>query len=421
MDMQISNLLRSLTQQAQYSQSGPAINDMSGVLFNYKDLKPSVESYMFNDGNRKKMICLSGTIPVSYKGTVYNIPIAIWVMQNHPQSAPMCYVKPTLSMSVRQGKHVDANGRIYLPYLSEWRQGVHDLTGLVQVMAIVFGEQPPVFSKPTNPVPPPSRPPYPGVNTPYPPHPTNYVPQGPPSTSYQPTNPPYPATPMGQPPYPNASPGYPSSTPYPPYPSSTGPGYPAPVSQAHGHMPYTPVGQTNMTNQNQLSEDMIKASFKSAVNDKLKRRMKEALDQGNSELSSLRQTEQELKSGQAKLNSIISKLQSETNQVLSNKSMLESKNTEMEMKIKSMEEKQDELNVDEVVSATTPLYKQIVEAFAEEQALEDTIYYLGEGLRRDVVDLDVFLKHVRALARQQFILRATIKKARKTAGLADIY
>ena len=30
--------------------------------------------------------------------------------------------------------------------------------------------------------------------------------------------------------------------------------------------------------------------------------------------------------------------------------------------------------------------------YSEEQALEDAIYYLGEGLRKDVIDLEVFLK-----------------------------
>lgn len=35
---------------------------------------------------------------------------------------------------------------------------------------------------------------------------------------------------------------------------------------------------------------------------------------------------------------------------------------------------------------------RLLNSFAEEQAIEDAIYYLGEGLRRNVIDLDVFLK-----------------------------
>lgn len=35
---------------------------------------------------------------------------------------------------------------------------------------------------------------------------------------------------------------------------------------------------------------------------------------------------------------------------------------------------------------------RILQAFAEEQAIEDAIYYMGEALRKEVIDLDVFLK-----------------------------
>jgi len=37
-------------------------------------------------------------------------------------------------------------------------------------------------------------------------------------------------------------------------------------------------------------------------------------------------------------------------------------------------------------------YFRLLKAFAEEQAIEDAIYYLGEALRKNVLDLEVFLK-----------------------------
>ena len=96
----------------------------------------------------------------------------------------------------------------------------------------------------------------------------------------------------------------------------------------------------------------------------------------------------------------------------------------------------DKIDVDEAVSATTPLYNQYVEKllddltlsinllpypplslppplpsptlhpppppsllslrilqlYAEENALDDTIYHLGEALRKGVIELEVFLK-----------------------------
>ena len=38
------------------------------------------------------------------------------------------------------------------------------------------------------------------------------------------------------------------------------------------------------------------------------------------------------------------------------------------------------------------LRSRLLNAFAEEQATEDAVYYLGEALRKDVIDLDVYLK-----------------------------
>ena len=38
------------------------------------------------------------------------------------------------------------------------------------------------------------------------------------------------------------------------------------------------------------------------------------------------------------------------------------------------------------------IFYRLLKAFAEEQAIEDAIYYLSEALRKDVIDLEVFLK-----------------------------
>ena len=57
------------------------------------------------------------------------------------------------------------------------------------------------------------------------------------------------------------------------------------------------------------------------------------------------------------------------------------------------------LDCDEAVSATAPLYNQLLEAYAEDAAIEDALYFLGESLRRGIIDSEVFLKHVRNLSR----------------------
>lgn len=61
---------------------------------------------------------------------------------------------------------------------------------------------------------------------------------------------------------------------------------------------------------------------------------------------------------------------------------------------------------------------RLINAYAEEAAIEDAIYYIGEALRKGVIDLEVFLKQVRQLARKQFMSRALMQKCRQKAGLA---
>jgi len=114
----------------------------------YRNLSPQHEFYHFPNGVSQELVALSGTIPVTYKGTVYNIPVAIFIPVDYPYSPPICYVKPTADMMIKTGRHVDASGRVYLPYLSDWKNDQSDLLGVIQVMIIVFGECPPVFSKP---------------------------------------------------------------------------------------------------------------------------------------------------------------------------------------------------------------------------------------------------------------------------------
>lgn len=53
-------------------------------------------------------------------GAVYNIPICIWLMDSHPYNAPMCFLKPTPEMRIKISRHVDHNGKIYMPYLHDW-------------------------------------------------------------------------------------------------------------------------------------------------------------------------------------------------------------------------------------------------------------------------------------------------------------
>ncbi|XP_069688340.1 tumor susceptibility gene 101 protein isoform X2 [Periplaneta americana] len=382
--------------------------DVINTLQHYNSLSPKLEPFVFSNGITMQLLNLSGTIPVRFKGHIYNIPICIWLMDTHPNNAPMCYVKPTPDMHIKVSIFVDHNGKIYLPYLHDWVPNSSDLLGLIQVMIVTFGEQPPVYAKQR------------ADNTPYPTA-HSYMPMPGASSGPSSTQPylPYPATSSYQP---STSTQYP----YPPYhspmyPNSWGYPYPPPVP-TQGYPPQTsPPSSSAATSASSatgtITEEHIRASLLSAVEDKLRRRLREQFSQTQAELETLGRTQQELVQGKNKLDDILARLEKEQVELDKNITILKDKEQELEKAIERLSEQQP-LDVDEAVTTTAPLYKQLLNAFAEEAATEDAIYYMGEALRRGVIDLDVFLKQVRSLSRKQFMLRALMHKCRQKAGLA---
>ncbi|KAH8398877.1 hypothetical protein KR222_009745 [Zaprionus bogoriensis] len=394
---------------AKYKNVASTKKDVLDVVTTYRSLTYDLQKFVFNDGSSKDLFTLQGTIPVVYKNNTYYIPICIWLMDTHPQNAPMCFVKPTPTMQIKVSMYVDHNGKVYLPYLHDWQPHSSDLLSLIQVMMVTFGDQPPVYSKPKE-----------QVAAPYPA--STYMPQpggAGPAGSFLP----YPsATGAGGgnfPPYPiggNFTPFMPAGQAgnaggYPPYMNYPQPGgYP-------GNAGYNPAANANPSSTGTITEEHIKASLISAVEDKLRRRIQEKVNQYQAEIETLNRTKQELVEGSAKIDTIVSRLEREQVELQKNISVLRDKEQELKESLETLESA-EAIDPDEAVTTTAPLYRQLLNAYADEAAIEDAIYYLGEGLRGGVIDLDTFLKHVRTLSRKQFILRATMQKCRQKAGLA---
>ena len=152
------------------------------------------------------------------------------------------------------------------------------------------------------------------------------------------------------------------------------------------------------------------------MEDKVKRRLREDLSQGQAEVDSLRKVSEELNQGHSRLANIMAKVTAEEGELANNVRVLEGKRQEMGLLVDKIQEG-EEISADEAVIASNPLYKQLMNSAAEESATEDAIYFLGEALRKGSIDVDVFLKQVREVSRRQFMLRATMIKCRDKAGL----
>ncbi|XP_016966864.1 tumor susceptibility gene 101 protein [Drosophila biarmipes] len=394
---------------SKYKYVGATKKDVVDVVTSYRSLTYDLQRFVFNDGSSKELFTIQGTIPVVYKNNTYYIPICIWLMDTHPQNAPMCFVKPTPTMQIKVSMYVDHNGKVYLPYLHDWQPHSSDLLSLIQVMIVTFGDHPPVYSKPKE-----------QIAAPYPTNSFFPQPGGPGgSNAFLPyptaggagggNFPPYP-TGSNFGPYPPTGAGPAGPSGYPPYmnfPQPGGAGYPP----AAGYNPSNPSSTGTIT------EEHIKASLISAVEDKLRRRIQEKVNQYQAEIETLNRTKQELVEGSAKIDAIITRLEREQVDLQKNISVLKDKEQELEKSLETLESA-EAIDPDEAVTTTAPLYRQLLNAYADEAATEDAIYYLGEGLRGGVIDLETFLKHVRQLSRKQFILRATMQKCRQKAGLA---
>lgn len=111
-------------------------------------------------------------------------------------------------------------------------------------------------------------------------------------------------------------------------------------------------------------------------------------------------------------------METESVELSETKRLLEEKNNQFQDLISKLESSQGTPpDIEEAFGPIEPLYKQLLNAYAEENAVTDAIYYLSEGLQKGVLDLDQFLKHIRDLSRRQFTLRALMQKCRERAGL----
>lgn len=111
--------------------------------------RPSLQPCLKPDtleGSREQLLVLDGTVPIKYKEATYQIPIMIFLKRLYPNEPPVSYVNPTSTMVVRPGQNVNKDGLIVLPYYlcSGWDPLQYNLHGLTNAMINVFSKNPPL-------------------------------------------------------------------------------------------------------------------------------------------------------------------------------------------------------------------------------------------------------------------------------------
>ncbi|XP_034735415.1 ubiquitin-conjugating enzyme E2 variant 3 [Etheostoma cragini] len=146
MDLSSEKIQRILSK---YKFHDVAVEELQKIHRGYPGIKPSTGTYTFSDGSQKDLLRLIGNIPVRYEGRSYNFPIQLWLMDSFPFTPPICLLKPTPDMVIREGRHVDGGGRIHLPGLHSWDYPKSSMVGLLTEMIAKFEEDPPLSAKTT--------------------------------------------------------------------------------------------------------------------------------------------------------------------------------------------------------------------------------------------------------------------------------
>ncbi|XP_063052671.1 ubiquitin-conjugating enzyme E2 variant 3 [Engraulis encrasicolus] len=134
---------------SKYKFRDSAIEELQKVHRIHPDMQINVGSFTSADRLQKDLLKVIGNVPVKYQGKTYNLPILMWLLESFPFTPPVCLLRPTANMVVREGKHVDARGRIHLPSLHSWDHPKTSVNGLLAEMIAKFEEEPPLSTKPS--------------------------------------------------------------------------------------------------------------------------------------------------------------------------------------------------------------------------------------------------------------------------------
>ncbi|KAL0341372.1 UNVERIFIED_CONTAM: protein ELC [Sesamum radiatum] len=342
----------------------------------HPSLQPKTAVFTHNDGRTVNLLQADGTVPMSFQGVTYNIPVIIWLMESYPRHAPLVFVNPTRDMIIkRPHPFVSPNGVVSIPYIHSWVFPASNLVELVRNLSHFFARDPPLYSqrKPSNPSPSPNlNPSYSGMNSS----------MG--STAARPAIPPREYSP--------------APTPPPPYGS--------------GRMTEDPAEVFKKNAINKLV-DVLNGDIR-----ELKKSREEEMEGLFGAQATLRKREEELRKGLKEMQDEKEALEQQLQMVLMNTDVLEGWLRENEGKLGS-----NEVNCVDVDKAFEPcdvLSKQMMDCTASDLAVEDAIYALDKAAQEGAIPFDQYLRNVRLLSREQFFHRATASKVRAVQMQAQV-
>ena len=372
------------------------------LLQQFPSLQVKNGSYTHNDGRRAHLLRAEGTVPMYYQGVRYNIPVTVFLLEAYPRAAPLVYVCPTPDMIVKpRHASVEPSGKVACDCLRQWMPPRSNLVELGRNLSTLFSNDPPLFSKPPGWTPPPDAAQSFSLGA-SPPPPSNH----PPAQTF--------ANPMqgGG----NAAGGNASA---------------AAQAQAtqHQHQQHRPAAAAAA--QAQAAPRTPSEAFRSGAVARLTHRISSALRSQQAEearvldglfeeQNALERRAESLERGcrsmEAEREGLEAGVQKLNDAAARMKQWLQAHPEAVALARSVPDASKAEPPVDEAVVARDARGAQLLAARADDLAIEDALYALEEAFRDGAVKPADYLKHTRALCRDQFFTRATQIKVMSTVA-----
>ena len=159
---------------------------------------------------------------------------------------------------------------------------------------------------------------------------------------------------------------------------------------------------------------VIRSSIISTIQDKARDKLNELESIKQAEIEYLKRVNRGLVKSELIINGLIEEANFQIDDLKELTHLVKSETLQLNKDVNLLKCR-DESSLEDAV-VTAPLYRQIMQLFTEDLAILDMIYYLKVGLQHKTISLDVFLKQIRVLSRKQFMLRATLFKAKQIAN-----
>lgn len=384
-----------------------------------QNLTPISAIHVDDTGTQHTVLVLQGTIAIHFRGNTYQILMDMYLIPGYPARPPLCYVRLVPNMYIKDNhKHVGRDGKVYLPYLSDWSPNSHNLIELTVAMSSVFSADPPVFSRTG------------GATTVPPPAVTAQ------STGYYNSEPPPFSQALNPPPAASTTSffnGWGSSA------TTTT----TTTNTQSASTNASPWRDQQMQLEAMLAQEAAEANAAAEAARLAEKREREMLEQKAREIESLkiectakiqRYLQQQADNTQKVVYGDamdkrqlaeypLSKLQQDIRRLEDKKNALEKGIAIADEKTQAIKEwlaqakkapskssSKPELTEDELVVPVSSLHEQMLDLAAENSALSDTLYFVDRALQQHQIDATEHLKLVRQIAKQQFFCKALLLK-----------